>query len=198
MNFLAHLYLSGENREIILGNFIADHVKGNRVMSYGHGIRQGIALHRSIDAFTDQHPVVREAVERLRPSFRKYAGVVVDMYFDHFLSDGWDIWSKEPLRLFAARMYGIIAEASAILPPRTLRMLPYMMTHDWLSSYGTFEGLGRAFNGMARRTPFHSNMEAAVDKLKEEYGYFGNSFHDFFPHLIRHTEAVRNDLSAGT
>ena len=154
MNFLAHLYLSGQNHDIIIGNFIADHVKGNKTVDYSLGIRAGITLHRSIDNFTDNHPVVKVAVERIRPEFRKYAGVVVDMYFDHFLSAGWVEWSDEPLKTFTSRMYDIIISYENVLPPRTRQMIPYMMNHDWLSNYGNFEGLNRALSGMATQNSF--------------------------------------------
>jgi len=197
MNFLAHLYLSGENKEVIIGNFIADHVKGNKIMTYSPGVRAGILLHRAIDQFTDNHPVVKLAVERLRPDFRKYAGVVVDMYFDHFLSNGWNSWSEEPLRSFTERMYSIIIESAGILPPRTNHMIPYMMNHDWLGNYGNFEGLNRALTGMARRTPFHSNMETAADRLKEDYDFFEESFGVFFPELIQNTSRVRKEILYG-
>jgi acyl carrier protein phosphodiesterase len=197
MNFLAHLYLSGQNHDIIIGNFIADHVKGNKTVDYSPGIRAGITLHRSIDNFTDNHPIVKKAVERIRPEFRKYAGVVVDMYFDHFLSAGWAEWSDEPLKIFTSRMYDIIVSYEDVLPPRTLYMLPYMMNHDWLSNYGNFEGLNRALSGMARRTPFYSNMETAADKLKVDYEFYEESFNKFFPELIIHCNELRSDLERG-
>jgi acyl carrier protein phosphodiesterase len=194
MNFLAHLYLSGDNHDMIIGNFIADHVKGSKFNSYSPGIQAGIKLHRSIDHFTDNHPVVKESVERIRPDFRKYAGVVVDMYFDHFLSAGWHDWSVEPLSGFASRMFAILTASNGILPPRTKQMLPYMMNYDWLSGYGKFEGLDRAFKGMARRTPFYSNMESASEKLREDYSFYRDSFLVFFPELIRHALKVRDQV----
>jgi acyl carrier protein phosphodiesterase len=197
MNFLAHLYLSGDHHEVIIGNFIADHVKGSKYNSYTPGIQAGIILHRSIDHFTDNHPVVKESVERIRPEFRKYAGVVVDMYFDHFLSAGWHDWSVEPLSEFASRMFAILTASNGILPPRTKQMLPYMMNYDWLSGYGKFEGLSRAFNGMARRTPFYSNMESASEKLREDYSFYRDSFHVFFPELILHAGKVREQVLPG-
>ena len=194
MNFLAHLYLSGDHHDVIIGNFIADHVKGSKFNSYSPGIQAGILLHRSIDHFTDNHPVVKESVERIRPEFRKYAGVVVDMYFDHFLSAGWHDWSVEPLSDFASRMFAILTASNGILPSRTKQMLPYMMNYDWLSGYGKFEGLNRAFNGMARRTPFYSNMESASEKLREDYNFYRDSFHLFFPELILHAGEVREQV----
>lgn len=196
MNFLAHLYLSGDNRDIIIGNFIADHVKGNKIASFSPAIRAGISLHRSIDQFTDSHPVVRESVERIRAEFRKYAGVVVDMYFDHFLSAGWADWSTEPLQDFTARMYAIINASEGILPPRTKHMIPYMTNHDWLGSYGNFDGLNRALSGMARRTPFYSNMETASETLRIDYAFYQDSFNRFFPELIRHSNKVRDEVMA--
>lgn len=195
MNFLAHLYLSGDNNEIIIGNFIADHVKGNKTEKYNSGIRSGIILHRSIDYFTDNHQIVKDAVERIRPQFRKYAGVVVDMYFDHFLSKGWNLWSEEPLSDFTSRMYSIITSAGEILPLRTRQMIPYMIDYNWLENYGNFEGLDRALKGMARRTPFLSNMESAVDILRNDYDYYAQSFDDFFPDLIGHTKEVLEKIS---
>ncbi|MCB9023422.1 MAG: DUF479 domain-containing protein [Lentimicrobiaceae bacterium] len=196
MNFLAHLYLSGENHELIIGNFIADHVKGNSVALFSEGVRAGINLHRAIDQFTDQHQVVRSAVEHLRPDYRKYAGVIVDMYFDHFLASGWSKWSGEPLKIFTARMYDVLMKSFSVLPERTRRMLPHMMEHDWLYNYGNFEGLHLALSGMARRTPFSSNMETATRKLKGEYSFYANSFEQFFPELIAFATLYREEMVA--
>lgn len=195
MNFLAHLYLSGNDHDIIIGNFIADHVKGNRFYEYSPGIQSGMRLHRAIDQYTDNHPVVRAAVERIRPDFRKYAGVVVDMYFDHFLSAGWTAWSDEPLKSFTSRMYGIINQHLDVLPPRTKLMLPHMENYDWLSNYGNFEGIDRAFRGMARRTPFLSNMESASERLKGDYKYYDDSFNRFFPELTGFCKQERQRIS---
>ena len=105
MNFLAHLYLSGNNENTIIGNFIANHVKGNGINKYEPGIRNGIILHREIDWFTDSHPQFLISKKRLTPTYRKYAGVIIDMYYDHFLSAYWDVYSEEPIISFTKRMY---------------------------------------------------------------------------------------------
>jgi len=194
MNFLAHLYLSGNQSEIIIGNFIADHVKGNKADLFSSGIRAGIGLHRAIDLFTDTHPAVRAAVNRLRPGYRKYAGVIVDMYFDHFLANGWKNWSDEPLKLFTSRMYEILMGSFQVLPTRTMHMLPYMVEHDWLYNYGNFEGLHLALSGMSRRTPFQSNMETAAEKLREDYAFYQESFNVFFPEMVNYAEGYRENL----
>ncbi len=187
MNFLAHLYLSGDNEEVITGNFIADHVKGDSVMKYSAGIQSGIRLHREIDAFTDSHPVFLKTRERLNGNYRKYAGVVADMFYDHFLSADWKSYSNESLEGFTDRMHSIIIKRFPILPDKSQRFIAYMKKFNWLTGYGTFEGLGRALNGMAIRTPFKSGMENAVQDLKAHYHLYREEFQHFFPEIIDYT-----------
>ncbi|GAB1405240.1 MAG: ACP phosphodiesterase [Lentimicrobiaceae bacterium] len=196
MNFLAHLYLSGNDPDIIIGNFIADHVKGRRIEQYSAGIRAGIQLHRDIDEFTDSHPVVKETVLSLRPLFHKYAGVVVDMYFDHFLAAGWDRWSEEPLKHFTMSMYHVLMRNFRGLPPRTRYMLPFMLKNDWLFNYSRLEGLHRGLSGMAKRTSFPSGMEHATDELRKNYGYYQGQFDRFFPALRSFANSRRQELMA--
>jgi len=187
MNFLAHLYLSGENEEVITGNFIADHVKGDSVMKYNDGIQSGIRLHREIDAFTDSHPVFLKTRERLNGNYRKYAGVVADMFYDHFLSADWKTYSDESLEGFTDRMHSIIIKRFPVLPDKSQRFIAYMKKFNWFTGYGTFEGLGRALNGMAIRTPFKSGMENAVQDLKAHYHLYREEFQQFFPEIIDYT-----------
>lgn len=187
MNFLAHLYLSGDNEEVITGNFIADHVKGDSVMKYSVGIQSGIRLHREIDAFTDSHPVFLKTRERLNGNYRKYAGVVADMFYDHFLSAEWKSYSDESLEGFTDRMHSIIIKRFPILPDKSQRFIAYMKKFNWFTGYGTFEGLGRALNGMAIRTPFKSGMENAVQDLKAHYHLYREEFQQFFPEIIDYT-----------
>ena len=187
MNFLAHLYLSGDNEEVITGNFIADHVKGDSVMKYSVGIQSGIRLHREIDAFTDSHPIFLKTRERLNGNYRKYAGVVADMFYDHFLSADWKTYSDESLEGFTDRMHSIIIKRFPVLPDKSQRFIAYMKKFNWFTGYGTFEGLGRALNGMAIRTPFKSGMENAVQDLKAHYHLYREEFQLFFPEIIDYT-----------
>jgi len=191
MNFLAHLYLSGNDEEIIIGNFIADHVKGRAIEKYSHGIRAGIMLHREIDAYTDSHPVFIQSKNRLAINYRKYAGVITDMFYDHFLSANWNDYSDEPLESFTGRMYKIILKKYIILPPKTQRMLPFMAKDNWLKGYGTYEGLDRALKGMDRRTPFESGMSHAVGDLKKNYDLYKEEFRRFFPEIKQYSGQVR-------
>lgn len=183
LNYLAHLFLAGSEPETILGNFIADHVKGKDIYTYPPSVRNGIVMHRAIDTFTDQHPVVKQSVARLRADFRKYAGVVVDMYYDHFLSSLWDSYSEVDINSFTKSRYDILNRFHPLLPERSARLLYFMEKQNWLLSYGSFDGMQQAFNGMSRRTTFDSKMEMAVGNLKAEYNAFGDEFREFFPEL---------------
>ena len=188
MNYLAHLFLAGTDPEIILGNFIADHVKGSDILKYSENTRKGITMHRAIDAFTDQHPVVKQSIERLRADFRKYAGVIVDMYYDHFLSAHWDAYSEVDIHDFTNTRYAILNTFQPVLPARSARLLYNMEKQNWLLSYSSFDGMQQAFNGMSRRTTFESKMELAVVNLRAGYPEFRNEFRQFFPELQTYVE----------
>lgn len=184
MNFLAHLYLSGDNPEIMLGNFIGDFVKGrNALEQFGPQIVRGIELHRAIDEFTDTHPVVMSSKNRLRPKYRHYSGVIVDIFYDHFLASNWNNYHPDLLPDFAERAYSILHSYDPILPADVKYMMPYMIRGNWLVNYSKLEGIQRALSGMARRTPYESKMEEAVADLENHYEEFNNEFTEFFPQL---------------
>jgi acyl carrier protein phosphodiesterase len=183
LNYLAHLYLSSDLPLITVGNFIADHVKGSMSEQYDGGIRDGIRLHRMIDAFTDSHPVVEESKARLRPEFRKYAPVIADVYYDHFLARDWHLYHHEPLEEFAAASYALMRKFESILPERTIHMLSYMEPQNWLVKYATLDGMQRALTGLSRRTSFDSGMQHAHLFLEKHYAGFEDEFNRFFPEL---------------
>lgn len=187
MNFLAHAYLSGNDENIIVGNFIADHVKGSAVQRYPESIMAGISLHRRIDAFTDLHPVVRKSTARLKKDYGKYSGVIVDMFYDHFLAKNWKDYSEIPIKKFTSGIYRVMMSHFLILPPKTKRILPFMAADDWLAGYAHIEGLNMALNGMSRRTNFNSGMEHAVEALKKDYDLFLVEFRIFFDDLREDT-----------
>lgn len=189
MNFLAHIYLSGENSNLLIGNFIADFVKGKNALELFEGdVKHGIYLHRAIDAFTDVHPVVSISKNRLRPKYRHYAGVIVDVFYDHFLALNWRAYHPEELPIFATRTYRIIEAHSAILPARVNEFFPYMVRGNWLVNYSRIEGIGRALTGMSRRTPYESKMDESVNDLIQYYDSFKDEFETFFPDLQKHVD----------
>ncbi len=184
MNFLAHAYLSGDDRKILVGNFIGDFIKGRQALNeLETRIARGVELHRAIDDYTDNHPVVYESKRRLRPKYRHYAGVIVDIFYDHFLAANFQTFGGQRLTVFAARTYKTIQSFSDILPERFKRMLPHMLHGNWLVSYSEITGIHRALSGMASRTPYRSHMEEASTDLKEHYDDFFKEFQAFFPDL---------------
>jgi acyl carrier protein phosphodiesterase len=185
MNFLAHLYLSGSSNKILVGNFIADFVKGKQIELFEDEIVKGILLHRQIDAFTDSHPIVSQSKLRLREKYRHYSGVLVDIFYDHYLAKNWHKHSELLLHDFARISYETIIKHNDILPPKVIYMLPFMIKNNWLVNYANLEGIERVLQGMSRRTSFVSNMEFAVNDLKEHYQQFEEEFNLFFPELVQ-------------
>ncbi len=183
MNFLGHLYLSGSEPLVIVGNFMADAVKGRDLSRFPGGLEQGIRLHRAIDHFTDSHPLQRAGRERLRTHAGRYAGVVMDLFYDHLLASDWHRWHPDPLPDYARRMYALLHQHQALLPERTLGMLPHMVQGDWLNSYAQIEGLGRALNGLAGRVPEGHVMRGAEKVLLEHEALYRSEFERFLPEL---------------
>lgn len=190
MNFLAHLYLSGNDPKLMIGNFIGDFVKGkNALAQFQPAIIRGIELHRSIDEFTDTHAIVSESKNRLRPKYRHYSGVIVDVFYDHFLAKNWANFHSTSLPVFADNAYAVMENNLDILPREVQGMLPYMIKGNWLVNYGKVEGVHRALSGMASRTPFVSKMDEARADLVEHYDAFNKEFLEFFPQLKAYCEA---------
>ncbi len=188
MNFLAHIYLSGEDPELKIGNFIADSVKGKKYLNYPNRIQQGITLHRKIDFYTDTHPVVKKSVSRLFPKYRHYSTVIVDILYDHFLANNWADYSEIPLEEYTASFYELLHEYHLVLPKQIQNFLPYMIKDNWLLSYASIEGIGSALSGMNRRTKNKSRMDLAVNELEFYYSDFDEEFRLFFEELKMYTE----------
>ncbi len=191
MNYLAHLYLSGDQPMIMIGNFIADHVKGKQFDLYSQEIQKGILLHRSIDTFTDQHTIVEQSKLLLRPHFRKYAPVIVDVFYDHFLARDWNIYHHQSLSNYADDVYQLMENNAALLPERANYMLTYMKKYNWLTGYATIEGMQRALSGLSRRTTFESRMEEAPEFLTAHYELFEEHFKSFFEELEKHVASEK-------
>jgi acyl carrier protein phosphodiesterase len=199
MNFLAHLYLSGSSEELKIGNFIGDFVKGRNLNEqYGAAIAKGVNLHREIDHFTDHHTVVKQSKNRLRPKYRHYSPVIVDVFYDHFLARNWNQYSDKMLPEFADEIYDLMEKNHAKLPEQVNFMLPYMIKGNWLVNYSQLEGIHRALSGMSRRTPYESKMDEATEDLKLHYPDFENEFRQFFPELIAFSEAWIKENQAFT
>jgi acyl carrier protein phosphodiesterase len=194
MNFLAHLYLSDTFDDVMIGNLMADFVKGNPAGLHSQAVCRGIALHRSIDSFTDAHPVVRESKARLAPTYRHYAGVIVDIFYDHFLAVHWSRYNRVPLPDFARAVYRLLNEKKPLLTDQMRLVAKYMQEQNWLVDYAQLAGIERVFQGMARRTRFVSGMERATEDLRRDYPRYEAEFFRYFPDLIRHAEEVKTGI----
>ncbi len=184
MNFLAHIYLSGNNKSITIGNFIADGIRGKDYEVYPKEIQTGILLHREIDTYTDAHKTVRLSTKRLHKNYSHYSGVIVDILYDHFLAKNWKNYSDIPLADYIDDFYDTLEDNFDILPQRITKMMPYMIADNWLLSYASIEGIAKVLEGMNRRTKNKSKMNLAVNELQEFYNEFETEFTQFFDELI--------------
>jgi acyl carrier protein phosphodiesterase len=194
MNFLAHIYLSGNDEDVIIGNFIADGIKGKRYQKFSPSIAKGILLHRAIDTFTDAHPTVHQSTARLHKNYSHYSGVIVDILYDHFLAKNWSKYSDQPLDEYVQDFYELLRKNFTILPARIQRMMPYMITDNWLLSYATVEGISKILAQMNVRTKGISKMNLAVVELEEYYDEFEAEFTSFFDELIAFSQQKLTEL----
>jgi len=194
MNFLAHIYLSGNNEYIIIGNFMADGIRGKQFEKYPEAIQKGILLHRAIDTFTDEHPLFRQSTKRLHERYHHYAGVIVDIYYDHFLAKNWGKYSEENLDDFVSEFYQSLHQSHAVLSEKTKNILPYMEKQNWLSSYQTIEGIHQILTQMDRRTQNNSNMRFASEELLAFYAEFENEFTLFFEDIRNYCSQKLNEF----
>ena len=179
MNFLAHIYLSGEDEHVKIGNYMADSV-GNKIDDFPSGVKKGILLHRAIDTYTDQHPVFRQGTKRLHPIYHNYAGVIMDMFYDHLLAKNWSKYSDVPLENYAQDFYDILRRNENILAEKTKKQSSYMIQYNWLTEYASLEGIGVILAQMDHRTKHKSGMANSVKELKQYYSEFEQEFFAFF------------------
>jgi len=196
MNFLAHLYLSGSNQNIALGNLIGDMVKGDAFKKFPEDIKTGLILHRAIDEYTDAHDSFKKSRALIRPYFGRYAGIVTDIYYDHFLAKYWNEYSPTDLQKTVHAIYILLIRKYRSLPPRVQRITPFMILRNWLGTYGYFEPLHQVFLGMHRRTEEKGHMDLAVEKLKIHYEELEKDFRAFMPDVIHFSKKKLSLLSA--
>lgn len=186
MNFLGHFYLAGSSESLLVGNYVADMVKGKRYLDYPEPIAKGIIMHRAIDTFTDKHLVFRQSKKRLVGQYKLYSGVIVDMFYDHFLAKNWNSYSDIPLNIYADNVYSILEKHTEVFPDKGKYLFRYMKTNNWLVNYAKTAGIQRSLTGMARRTRFPSGMETAVKNLHKHYERYEFEFMYFFKDAINH------------
>ncbi|MFB9076342.1 ACP phosphodiesterase [Flavobacterium procerum] len=183
MNFLAHIYLSGDNDLIKIGNFMADGIRGKQFEHFPEDVQKGILLHRFIDTYTDSHDIFRQSTRRLHEKYHHYSGVIVDIVYDHYLAKNWSLYSDEKLEDFINRFYNSLHQNYDILTEKTQGLMPYMIERNWLLSYRTVEGIHQILTQMDRRSKNTSRMQFAVEELNEFYPEFEQEFTLFFEEI---------------
>ena len=184
MNYLGHFYLSGIQPDVIFGNFIGDVIKGSKWKAYPESVQKGILLHRFIDDYTDNHPDTQLAKDRIRSHFSITSSIVIDMFFDHFLSLHWHRYHPQTLLDFSLKTFDSLKIYEKEMPSYTGFLYQKMRDENWLTSYNSIEGIAFALSRMSRRVKFPNNWDIAEEELKENYIMLEQDFHRFFPSLI--------------
>jgi acyl carrier protein phosphodiesterase len=194
MNYLAHLYLSEDSEESIFGSIVADFVKGPLVDQYPRGILTAINTHRKVDAFTDAHEMVLNSRKLFSSKRRRFAGIIIDVVFDHFLAKNWSAYSKMELDTFISKSYSILKTYRKLLPGDLKFAVPKMIEEDWLGSYRYLDAIGvtldRISKRMERRFNRGNNMHGAIEEVKSSYDELEANFESFFPQLISYVESL--------
>lgn len=185
MNYLAHIFLSGDDNEVKIGNFIADFVPGRKYLDYPVNIQKGILLHRKIDTYTDNHPVFRKSKRLLFQEFRHYSAVIVDMFYDHFLAKNFNAYSEIHLSDYVSSFYKLLQQNEQILPLSVRQMLPVMIDYNWLLSYRDIDKLKDILNQMNNKTKHNSKLHNSIDVLLNNYPLFENDFKLFFDDILK-------------
>jgi acyl carrier protein phosphodiesterase len=189
MNWLAHLLLSEPAAAFQIGNLLPDLLPASELTTISPVFQRGMACHRRIDTFTDLHPVVRRSVQRVSAAHRRFGGILVDVFYDHFLSTGWNNYCSQPLEQFVADFYASFDVHQAQLPAETFGHLQRMRTENWLCSYWELAGVQLTLERIGRRLKRQVNLGAAVIELEQNYDLLRADFGEFFPQLQAHVES---------
>lgn len=185
MNFLAHLFLGPRDPERALGSLLGDFVRGPvGKLELPEPVREGIWLHRRIDSFTDAHPLVALSKTRVTPERRRYAGIMIDMFYDHLLARHWEHFADQPLEEFTGQMYRLLLEQRAVIPANAWPVISSMVEHDWLGSYARMASLHRALDNISLRLRRANPLPGSADELERDYAGFEADFLSFMPQAI--------------
>jgi acyl carrier protein phosphodiesterase len=198
MNYLAHLLLAENTDESLLGNLMADFVKGSAHLALPPGIQRGIRLHRRVDAFTDSHPLVQRSIARISPRWGWFSGIILDVYFDYLLAADWQRYSTVALRDFIDHAYAVMQRHLDILPEEMREAVTRIIGDDRLMSYSQLDGIAHALTRISDRLRKRTSrpdvrLEEALPDLALHHGALRDNFREFFPELIRHVEKVRQE-----
>jgi acyl carrier protein phosphodiesterase len=193
MNWLAHIFLSEPNVESRLGNLLGDLVKGKDLDRLDLNLRRGVARHYAIDRFTDSHVIVKTSKQRINKEYSKFAGILIDVFYDHFLAKNWSLYSNTILSDFTAEVYHSFQNYPGEIPPLAKEAIDFIIDGDWLSSYQYFSGienvLMRLDDRIKARMGDKIKLVDAMKILEREYTNLETDFKLFFPELQQHIES---------
>jgi acyl carrier protein phosphodiesterase len=192
MNFLAHAYLSFDDPELLVGNMIADALKGKPV-EYPEKIQKGIYLHRNIDSYTDQHELVRATRKIFYPVISHYALVISDVIYDHFLGVNWNKYHHDSLFDFSQRSYKELDNHIIYVPERFQKIFQFMKEDNWFVMYSKHEGIHRTIDRLSYRSKGFTFSKETIDIFEKNYSELEGHFLDFFPQLIEDSKAFLKD-----
>ena len=200
MNYLAHLYLAEDTDESRLGNLLGDFVKGPVADSpYSPGIKEGIKTHRKVDIYTDSHRKFLESKKLISSERRRFAGIILDLTFDHFLAKNWKAYSDSELGSFTQDVYEMLRNNTALLPAKLVSFLPRMIQEDWLGSYEKLERVSIVIERISwrleRKFKRKNTLRGASGEIEANYGELERNFKEFFPDLIGFVENYRSTTS---
>jgi acyl carrier protein phosphodiesterase len=184
MNYLAHAFLSKNNTEHLVGNFIADHIRGNDFSNYSSGIIEGILMHRRIDTFTDAHPEFKKSKRLFYEGFEKHSGILVDIYFDHLLAKKFDDYHNESLDLFSAKVYRVYSGYETLFPDHSIRFLNYVMKNNIYSAYSQMEGIERVLFHLSQRINHNVRLDESVKIFEARESELQANFDIFFKEAL--------------
>lgn len=194
MNYLAHLFLSGSDEHVMVGNFIGDYVKGNTWNKFPENIKKGILMHRQIDSFTDSHPKFREAKTFFRDEFGLYSGIVIDLIYDHYLAKNWNKYSDLTLRTFAKRSHAVLLQNFMYLPVRVQSFLPFLIQHRRLESYASVNGIVQTLKIMSNYSSLPAKSDFVKETIQTNNNFFEVNFSEFITDLIKYTTEIQEKM----
>ena len=188
MNLVAHQYLSFNNPSLQIGNLLGEIVKGNKYLDYPDDIQKGILLHRAIDTFTDNHPIVKKSSSYFHQSQKKYSPIIIDLIYDYFLIKNWRKFHPISYQQFKENCYELFHYNYYNFPDALKHIMDHLLRYDWFENYSTIDGVQKTLNGISKRTKFENNLTSATKTIQENIKYLEEDFLIFFPELITYSK----------
>jgi acyl carrier protein phosphodiesterase len=196
MNYLAHIYLARQSGPAMVGAMLGDFVKVNDGEHFSPEIAREISLHRYVDSYTDAHPIVIAAKQLFPEGRRRYAGIVLDVFYDHVLSQRWDAYCATSKQALIERFYQALADHEDVLPEKLQEILPRLIKQDWLGAYGEFSGVELAISRISTRLSRNGHLlREGISDVLQHYEAIASGFDQFFPDLIAFADERRQALS---